>query len=296
MPTTDYSQQMLAYLQGWRQLLEQWTAIAAASSFMNAPYAMPSAMPSAPPGMPFMPPSAPFMPPMPPTAQVAPAPPAPADYTQQLFAYLQAWRQYLEQTTGATPGSAQAPPEQQPTAQPADTSAGGPPTGGDGKSRPPRPPVGPTPPGDGGGGTMSTSGARKGSTVTWPPVELLPPGSYTVTQISGPVSGPVGPFVSASEHAQVLSPPEYDFGYQFNGPRRRADPAAAAAASSAARRAAPYVTEAAAQQSLASPFSNAMERVEFGASPSVARRSLYSSAGAEATGEILRQVRETPSP
>jgi hypothetical protein len=30
-------------------------------------------------------------------------PPSPADYTQQLFGYLQAWRQYLEQATGATP-------------------------------------------------------------------------------------------------------------------------------------------------------------------------------------------------
>lgn len=142
---------------------------------------------------------------------------------------------------------------------------------------------------------MSASAARKGSTVSWPPMEFLPPGSYTVSQISGPITAPGGPFVSASEQAHVLSPPDYDFGYQFDGPRRRADPATGTAASSAGRRAAARVPEAA-QQSVASPFGNAMERVEFDASPYVARRSLYSRAGEEATAEILRQVREKPSP
>jgi hypothetical protein len=290
MPTSDYNQQMLAYLQGWRQLLDQWTAMAAASSFMNAPFAMQSA----PAGMPFMPPAAPFTPPMPASAQV---PPAPADYTQQLFTYLQAWRQYLEQMTSASPGSAQVPPEPQTPAQPADASGDGPPNGGDGKGRPPGPPDGPTPPGGGGGGgTVSTSGVRTGSTVTWPPVELLPPGSYAVSQISGPVRAPVGPFVSGSDEPQVLNPPDYDFGYQFNGPRLRAGTAVPDVAS-AVRRAAPYAPEASpAQESVASPFSSAMERVEFGASPYVARKSLYSSASAEAASEILRQVRETPSP
>ena len=43
-------------------------------------------------------------------AQVHPANP-PTDYTQQLFAYLQAWRQYLEQAIGAAPGT----PRTQPT-------------------------------------------------------------------------------------------------------------------------------------------------------------------------------------
>lgn len=91
----DHNQQLLAYLQTWRQLLEQSMAMA------GLPVAAtPSAMPAASPGMPFMPP-------------VPPVTPAPADYTQQLFGYLQAWRQYLEQVTGAVPGAPQ-PPSPQP--------------------------------------------------------------------------------------------------------------------------------------------------------------------------------------
>ncbi|GAB4972236.1 hypothetical protein MAHJHV57_50230 [Mycobacterium avium subsp. hominissuis] len=30
-PTTDYNQQLLAYLQAWRELLERWTAMCAAT-------------------------------------------------------------------------------------------------------------------------------------------------------------------------------------------------------------------------------------------------------------------------
>lgn len=122
-PATDYNQQLLAYLQTWRQLLDQWMAMAAGLPFPTPP----SVMPTAPSGGYFMPPTAPFMPPsvpfMPPTASVPPMPPAPADYTQQLFSYLQAWRQYLEQMTGAKPG---APPAS--TAQPANASENPPPT------------------------------------------------------------------------------------------------------------------------------------------------------------------------
>jgi hypothetical protein len=107
MPTTDYNQQLLCYLQEWRRLLEQWTATAGGSPLLTAP-------PAAPAGMQFMPPTTPlmpFMPPMPPmpmgppTAQMSPVP---GDYTQQLFSYLQAWRQYLEQALGASPASPQA--------------------------------------------------------------------------------------------------------------------------------------------------------------------------------------------
>lgn len=80
-PPADHGQQLLAYLQAWRQYLEQ------------AAGAMP-------PGLPF--PAAP--PVMPMTAPVVPQlPPVSLDYTQQLLTYLQAWRQYLEQSTGAAP-------------------------------------------------------------------------------------------------------------------------------------------------------------------------------------------------
>ncbi len=119
----DYNQQLLAYLQAWRQLLEQSMTMA------GTPFAVaPSAMPAVPPGMPFMPP----MPPMPPAAPVPPVPPSPADYTQQLFGYLQAWRQYLEQVTGAAPGLLQPPFLQPPTSQPSDDRGG---IDGSGESR-----------------------------------------------------------------------------------------------------------------------------------------------------------------
>nr|WP_231986624.1 hypothetical protein [Mycobacterium sp. 852002-40037_SCH5390672] len=145
MPTTDYNQQLLWYLQNWRRLLEQWAAMAAGSPFPTAPPMLPTAPAGGqfmPPFMPFMP----FMPPMPPmpmgpigppTAAGTPVPPAPADYTQQLFSYLQAWRQYLEQATGASPAWPQAWTPPPPTAVPA--------TDG-GKTGPNRPPNGPIPP------------------------------------------------------------------------------------------------------------------------------------------------------
>ena len=63
MLTTDYNQQMLAYLQTWRQLLEQWTTMAAGLPSPTALFATPLMPP-----MPQMPPTVPFMPPMPPRA------------------------------------------------------------------------------------------------------------------------------------------------------------------------------------------------------------------------------------
>ncbi|WP_256736020.1 hypothetical protein [Mycolicibacterium hippocampi] len=89
----EHNQQLNAYLQAWRQVLEPLTpGITAAMPFPSAPWGMP--------------PMPPFTPPIP-TAPPPPAPPMPADYTQQLFGYLQAWRQYLEHATGAQPAPAQ---------------------------------------------------------------------------------------------------------------------------------------------------------------------------------------------
>jgi len=95
---TDYAQPLLAYLQAWRQHLEQTTGAMTPSPYVQPP---PWAMSAAPPPAPFMPP------PVPAAATASVATP-PTDYTQQLLAYLQAWRQYLEQTTGAAgPGQPQ---------------------------------------------------------------------------------------------------------------------------------------------------------------------------------------------
>ncbi|KMO78140.1 hypothetical protein MCHLDSM_02052 [Mycolicibacterium chlorophenolicum] len=79
----DNSQQLQAYLQAWRQLLESLAALAAAAP-----------LPGIPPGLT-------------PTPPAPPTPPA-ADPTQHLFGYVQAWRQYLEQaagTVGRAPGT-----------------------------------------------------------------------------------------------------------------------------------------------------------------------------------------------
>lgn len=94
---TDYNQQLLAYLNAWRQVLEALTGMAA-------------------------------MPPMPavPTAAQVPGGP-PADYPEQLLGYLQAWRQHLEQAVG-TPSSpahfAGSPaPQRQPAGSPYEFSS-----------------------------------------------------------------------------------------------------------------------------------------------------------------------------
>lgn len=96
-PSPDYLQQLFAYLQAGQQLLQQWTALAGS--------------PPPPPANPFMPPAAPAAgQPMPATPFPAlPAPTAP-DYAQQLFSYLQAWRQYLEQAASPSPATSPTSP------------------------------------------------------------------------------------------------------------------------------------------------------------------------------------------
>jgi hypothetical protein len=86
---TDYTQQLLAYLQAWRRYLEQTMGTTAtAPPVPAASWAMPATA------------AAPLAPPMPPPAAGLPMTTPPTDYTQQLLAYLQAWRQYLEQAMG----------------------------------------------------------------------------------------------------------------------------------------------------------------------------------------------------
>ena len=91
----NYNQQLLSYLQAWRQLLE---ASAALTSGMP--------MGASPMGMPPMPPT-PFMPPMTAPGTTPPGSSPPTDYSQQLFGYLQAWRQYLEHAMSNASGSIQ---------------------------------------------------------------------------------------------------------------------------------------------------------------------------------------------
>ncbi len=97
-PSTDQAQQLLAHLQAWRQHLER-----AAGALAPTQYVPPPGW-----GMSVAPPPAPFMPPPMPAAMATP----PTDYTQQLLACLQAWRQYLEHmgaAAGGQPGPATPP-------------------------------------------------------------------------------------------------------------------------------------------------------------------------------------------
>jgi hypothetical protein len=110
----DYNQHLLAYLQAWRQLLEASAAMTTAIPISPAPS-----------GMPPMPPM-PFIPPMAPAGAPPPGASPPTDYAQQLFGYLQAWRQYLEQAIGAAPGTSTQPTTTQPTgSQPPTTQSTG---------------------------------------------------------------------------------------------------------------------------------------------------------------------------
>lgn len=128
----DYSQQLYAYLQAWRQFLEPLTAMAAMAAGI---------MPAAP-GLPPYPTAYPAPPPSPPAAPVSPAQMPAADYTQQLFGYLQGWRQQLEQMTGTGPaapsdGNDAAPPGRRPLPpDPADAGRTSPPDDGPGSLYP----------------------------------------------------------------------------------------------------------------------------------------------------------------
>ena len=132
MPSpNDYAQQLLGYLQAWRQYLEQTVGAVTPAQF---PGPAPWGMPPTPPTVPLAPP------PMPPAAPGPPPSTPPSDYAQQLLAYLHAWRQYLENTMrAATPGQSYptTPPPVATTPPPVATTASG---GGPGQPYPTTPP------------------------------------------------------------------------------------------------------------------------------------------------------------
>lgn len=165
-PPADHNEQLLTYLAVWQQLLEKTMAMLGGPSVM----ATPGAIPGMPAGMSFPPPMAPGTP-------MPTVPPSPTDYAQQLFGYLQAWRQYLERVPGATTVPPQ-PAAAYPTTSPSSTpSFGSPqgyaaPDGGGGQ---------PTPVGGSGEQTVPpprgeslARTTRKQSTTKWPPEVLMP--------------------------------------------------------------------------------------------------------------------------
>ncbi|PBJ43381.1 oxidoreductase, partial [Mycobacterium avium subsp. hominissuis] len=220
-----------------------------------------------------------FTPPfMPPAAAPAPMPPAPADYSQQLFGYLQAWRQYLEQMAGASSGSAQQPtaPTTMPPTMPPPTPPTAPPpsmpsTGGQafGAAPPGQPGTSgdPTP-----GGSTPVSATAKGSTLTWPPPLLgLEPSSYVGTQ-DPPVSRFLPPNLvnRVEDRREVLLRPNDEYGYLHD--LFSLNPGLARAISSTGP--APVAS--------GSSFLGAMNRVGPDVSARVTPRSLFSSRAARA--------------
>lgn len=152
-------------------------------------------LPVAPFAMPAPPVGAPFVPPMPPAASGPPMAPSPADYTHQLFCYLQAWRQYLEQMTGGSTSGPVQPFSPQPMQAP--TPPGNPSanqvnyqSGANPSPYPPYPPNDPVPPGnDYGSGAGDDSGDTGDGTGTMPPphfVDVGPnyPGGSQIVEVS----------------------------------------------------------------------------------------------------------------
>lgn len=298
MPTTpDLNQQLLGFLQTWRQLLEQWGAMIAGAAF---PHAL-SVMPTTSAGGQFMPPGMPFnpagMPPMPPTAPLAP--PSPADYTQQLFGYLQAWRQYLEQMASTRPASPQPSTAPPPTANSSGSSPNPKSANTTGPSSPvvQRPPVndtGPQQPGPVDGGPVSNFGKSAASkSAKLPPVgKALAPASeggsqlpdHTSVDLDGGLSripSPPGPFGGPKPPA-VFRPPIFDYGNQWV-PRQFRPDAAGATGVPTPR---PRRSSAAAptQRAVGSPFRGVMGRVTADVSPQFKPQTLFKNAG------------QTPSP
>ncbi|MGO9153217.1 MAG: hypothetical protein ACLP9N_08795 [Mycobacterium sp.] len=275
--TPDYNQQMFAYVQAWRQFLEQWAAM--------MPFPSRPAPPVWPTG-PFMPAAgqfmAPFMPtmpplgPQPPTAAAPPTtmgPPAPADYTQQLFGYLQAWRQYLEQMTGACPGSPQAPSGRQPTGKngPADDNGK--------SSKAPQPPQ-----------QTDIPPAYPGSSLGPASLVDIPPVSQYRSQFRSPGFGQPNPLGRGPDTTQLLNPPDYAFGY-----RDRASEGAVPATTvvyTTGTGASSDTSEAATQPPVASTFSAIMARVEPNATPLAEPQSLFSARGVEAASAKIEGAGE----
>ena len=183
---TDNTQQLLAYLQAWRQYLEQGAGAMAPAQLL----------PPAAPGLFTTLPTAPLAPPpMPSAAASQPMTFSPIDYTLQLLTCLQAWRQYLEQAMGvAAPGR-----PLYPTAPPAPTTATAPPC-----------PTTPPPPAT----TTATTAGQSGpaSSPTSSAVEIVRPSNPFQSELVGPLmadpSGRPSPGPSLYDPARSTAPLE----------------------------------------------------------------------------------------
>jgi hypothetical protein len=295
-PATDYNQQLLASLQMLRQLVDQCTAMATAGmAFPTPPFAMPPA--------PFMAPGAQFiqppMPPMPPSsASAPPTPPAPADYAQQLFGYLQAWRQYLEQMAGASPGSgSDKPPQAQDgTSAPGNGAGGGTARSesklGSGPTFPPR--LLDLPPTNLGGSQLTATDIRGASPLapsgqTGPLIGIAPT-DFSVSQISGPGFDPGGSFEEGPHEPRVLHHPTNEL-ETFMPP-----PPPILTRTPVPERPSGVVTPGLlGQHSAGSSFQSAIDRLDPTSVREVAPKSLFSTPEASTPSARLRPASETSS-
>lgn len=239
-PSPDYLQQLFAYLQAGQQLLQQWTTASGGPQL---------------PANPFMPPN-PAAAGYPMPAMPLPAQPAP-DYAQQLFGYLQSWRQYLEQMapTPATPAQS----------SPAAPFFGGPvqatphPHHGGGPEIPTRP--------DDNGSKSNVLKDQNAGPVPPPEVVAVGPALRNSTQVPD------------SKRMEILIPPFLDTGNQID--RLGQAIVAESPNTSSAQAAAVRQTSNAAAPRAASAFTSAMSRVNPATVQPIVAKSLFSQAGFE---------------
>jgi uncharacterized protein with NAD-binding domain and iron-sulfur cluster len=285
-PTTDYNQQMFAYLQAWQQLLEQWTTMAARLASPTAPFMTPLMPPILP--MPQLPYAAPSMPPG------APTPPAPADYPQQLFSALQTWRQYLEQMAGGQPDGA--PP---PTARRANAVQGEA-ANSSGQGRPGRPPDVIIPPDDP-GGSRGGAGieARSGSDSPGQPPYYESARSQFSSQFPREVAaGSPDRLDRGREESGELKLPQWPYGSQIDQLRQR--PEVLGQDISSPQPEAQRYRQTPVERSIGTPFRQAIDRAAPISSPQSVAKSLFAIGQArQAPAARLRdagQARQAPSP
>nr|WP_237159168.1 hypothetical protein [Mycolicibacterium rhodesiae] len=238
-PSPDYLQQLFAYLQAGQQLLQQWTTMSGAPQLPTNPFMPPT--PAA--GHP--------MPTMPLPAQPAPSGP---DYAQQLFGYLQAWRQYLEQMAPTPPAPAQA--------SPAAPLFGGPVQAAPHPHHGGGPDV-PTKPDD--NGSKSNVLKDQNSGPTPPPEVVVGPALRNSTQLP------------ESQRLEILIPPFLDTGNQID--RLGQGIVAESPTTSSAQAAAVRQPSKAATPRAASAFTSAMNRVDPASVQPIVAKSLFSQAG-----------------
>jgi hypothetical protein len=119
--------------------------------------------------------------------------PSPNDYAGQLLTYLQAWRQYLEQSTGTAMPTPPMPTPPMPT-PPMPTPTAPPPTAIPAIPPPPVPPSMPMP-----------GAAAYPLTTPMSPASPVPPVGRTGTRTTGPAPAPAAPGSTAARQMGRLS-------------------------------------------------------------------------------------------